>query len=512
VFQKPGYLSAVRALPNQESGAVELGTIELTPLVAVRVRVVDRASGAALAGARAWLVVAPEALASRRADERFDDSGGVLTDPRGEARLGAAPGVACRVFAEAPGYARSRGIDVAPRGDEPVLVELGRGGSLVVSVVDANRTAVGGREVEIRFERDDGEEGGDGPSSKATTDGAGEARFDPLTPGTWLAAVTQVDPFGGTRALGARGLVRVEEGVEARLELEVPVLGSIVGRVRENGRPLVGASVWVDPKMEGEDDVDVLLPGMTPQSTADSEGLFRIDGLDAGLWHVVVEHPTRAMPAWVEVEVGEGETRVGIELSETAIEGRVTDASGAPVVGVVVGARPLQGGVGWASVVFGSGSGEAPIEARVADGATATVRTGADGSYRLHGVLPEVPISVFAEGPWIVGTTSAPLEIPRDETRRGVDLRVDAAGMVRVLLLEDEPGSIRQGWHVLVQRDGDARHEHTTRPSVEIASLRPGTWSLRVFRGDGRAEDPSVRTRQVEITPGRATEIELRVP
>lgn len=157
--------------------------------------------------------------------------------------------------------------------------------------------------------------------------------------------------------------------------------GAITGQVvNERGEPMPGASVVLRP---------LATPNAGRATSADSEGRFRVTGLESGLYTV-----TGFSPAYVfEVQEVDGAAtyyRLGdairVEMIKGGvITGTVTDAAGEPVVGVRVRALRIRDPRGQVSRTFQYGSFERATDDR--------------GVYRLYGLSPGTYLVSAGGGP-----------------------------------------------------------------------------------------------------------------
>lgn len=154
---------------------------------------------------------------------------------------------------------------------------------------------------------------------------------------------------------------------------------TITGRVvNESGQPLQNAAVSVNPASGGS----------SQSVVTDREGNFTVEGLDAKLSYYV----NASMPAYTDLPRGPRNTpprtyRVGDSVTLTltkggVITGKVTNAAGEPMVGILVRAGMVI---------------RAPNGRRVASGQTRERETDDRGVYRIYG-LPAGQYLVMAGG------------------------------------------------------------------------------------------------------------------
>jgi hypothetical protein len=141
------------------------------------------------------------------------------------------------------------------------------------------------------------------------------------------------------------------------------------------------------------------------------------------------------------------------------------------------------------------------------------VHTGADGTYRLHGVMSEIPLLVSAEGPWITGSASPPVTVERNEAKKGIDLVVAPAGGVRVVLGGTESEAERDGWTLTLRQGSTVRSADFSAGVAQVTGVTPGTWTASAFHmyGDEAHRRPAPPSCTVEIVAGRLAQVELLV-
>jgi hypothetical protein len=388
------------------------------------VRVVDAADGMPIEGARVDL--------GTRADEReiqrvlaAEKSAGpfelyhqkVTTDAAGIAYLARIEELDWELQASHPEYASSEllpfrlaaGLKTGP---EPAFeLSLSRA-ALTVTVVDPLGAPAPGTSVLLV------ELSGARRHRERRTGPEGTAVFDRLRPGLHLvealggrrngfvSAVVQADgpPTSSSRRIELRA------GAETQLELVRPPQGILAGCVREGGAPLAGAGVRVHASYRGVGSGGLGVVSLSDYARTQADGCFSGEPLDAGTYVVTVTHSTRCMDEEVEVQVGEGERVLDLDLSLARIEGRVLDARGLPVAG---------------ATVVASGDPEARSRA-LPPGRTRSLRTELDGTYRLHGVRADLEVFVLASHDEHGVASIGPYRLARDEVLR-VDLRLAPA-------------------------------------------------------------------------------------
>ncbi len=524
---------------------LDLGRLFLDPVPVVRITVLDKESGAPVVGARVRLEdarsggVPGELHVEHRVeigdvDEDFFPArrDTVVTDEHGVAVLTSLPGQTGRVEVRAKGYALGTLEHLfLPEGTVvEETVRLDRGGRVVVSVVDIEGAPVAGVRIGHRDPADLA--GGilafsfGGEESRAISDAQGRYTFENLAAGQHAF---RLEESGGPMAFSSgagefviagmpqddeeEGWVNAEvvEGETTEVILRASPRGTLLGRVREAGKLLAGATVEVAEQSSGPMGRGrLMVPGFGgggPSVRTDGDGEYRVEDLRAGPYTLTVSHPTRRMPTEFELEVDEGENRFDVELSVAVIEGRDTDAAGEPVPGALVGierADPDDGLRYSASIFMIADTGdETVVHGGEGLGGPQTT-TDADGRYSLRGVTPDVDLVVTAEGGDSQPARSEPVRVRPDEVKGGVDLALEAGGSVLVeARLAD--GSPARFCLVTATYAGDEepglepRNAFIQAGSTTVRGLRPGPWRFSLRRVGPGGEDGSTE-RVIEVT------------
>lgn len=295
-------------------------------------------------------------------DGKFPLAGRATTDAKGAFRLdGLDPGrVELRVTA--PRFQREK--ERAKVGDVALEIAMEPAGRLVgevrsegrplpgATVKVRTRTLVAG--MDGRFSHD----GARPPKEPVIASAPGH-----VGAGAWANVATEGDP----------------EVVVLDLEPAATIRGRVTTRA---GEPVAGASIDVArnvgglmtmflPQPAGSD----ALPGPAPSAKSGPDGTFVLEGVRAGTLDLGCEKEGYLAARVERVKAVARETTDGIDfvlVRESALEGRVTDASGAPVEGATVRVSiPAEGLMKQAATLFG--------------GVFASGRTGADGRYRVGG-------------------------------------------------------------------------------------------------------------------------------
>ncbi|MEZ5979385.1 MAG: carboxypeptidase regulatory-like domain-containing protein [Planctomycetota bacterium] len=532
---------------------VDVGVVRLerAPLAIVTVR---DGAGAPVANARVTLTRASRERSGTTFDVEVangdvsfggDDAQRGRTDENGVVRL-TLPTVngEAELRVQHGDFADYVAMVTAPTNDRDLehTVVLGPGGRVLVRVTDAAGAPVPWARVEHQAPGDRSFPG----TATPKTDSSGEARFSRLAPGTHrfrpsteqrgngLFLMSFDDGSGAGDGGGTWTDVVVEHGSDETVVLVHDAGTSVVGTVRQDGLPLVGARVSLKKKRSGADGdersraVAVVMDsdaggfvdfGGGPSAKTNGEGHYRLEGVQPGDYELRVTHPDRASPDSRDVTiVGGVENRVDVDLALNGISGTVRDEEGRPVAGLSVRVERATGDTGdtvmRAFFVTDSGGGGA---ASIGGGGPKGTVTDAQGNYELQGVPADTPVRVVVSEsdhePFTREVKSDELELTPTEFRRGVDLVAKRGGAVQVVVQESQraqfvfasvravrlddagvevPGSDAFGF---VQEDG-----------ARLNGLEPGTWRVSVQPMDGSVEP---RTQDVEIPPGESVTVEF---
>jgi len=528
-----------------------LGRIHLEPIPVVRVTVVDAKTGQPISGARVRLEEEqPESGPGRRyvvEDIEADDGGdhplpmgggeSARTDDEGVAVLSSKEGQSVTVHVNAQGYAplERPGLFLPAGAVVEDRVELTRGGRVVVTVLDADGNPAAGRRV---GHKTPDELASDtrmmvfgGAPTRNVTDSEGVVAFDNLPPGEHGFRLEEGAGgdgvfFGGggearvaIAGLGGSGddgweRVEVLEGETSTLTLQAAPRGRVTGRVREAGKALAGATVRLS-----SDDGPPGLPGgfdpfgsSGPKARTDGEGRYVLDDVEVGDYSIVFEHPTRRMESSYPLEVEVGENDFDVDLPVSVIEGRVTDEENKPVEGLTVTVERASNDGPRVSMnfVMVADDGDSPVVS-VGDGLEETVRTDADGRYRLRGVLPDEELVVQVQGGSFQPARSEPVRLHADEVRSDVDVRVERGGSILVVAQRADGSPARL---CLVQaRYGDEAAGLAPKTGVlqtgqtTLEGLKPGAWRVSVRPiGPGSVGQQPDDEHEVQVRAGESVE------
>ena len=535
----------------------DLGIVRLHPVPRLLVRVLDAATGEPIEGARVTVAKAVTRGGGRSAFafrtggdsglEELDLPGGRevnrgVTDGSGWATLASLPGERCEVSVRHRAYADhvSDPVALPPGVDFSLELELLRGGTVIVTVIDSKGEAVPKARVAHRKPRENPNLVvlGGPPARRTRSDGT--ATFRRLGAGThhFSLADEEADSlFRGSRVVlagaGARGGendgqdVNVGEGTTHEITLREKPRGTLRGVVTESGKPLAGASLSFRPEREKPAEDSILIPGLGRDQTvrSDSRGRYEIEGLKVGDYVVAIGHPSRAMDAELDLEVREGEQERDFALVVTILEGRVTDSSGQPVEGIEVLPRRSTPTAASRSMVMitrmstEGGGGALNLSAGTSPATSAF--TDRDGRYSIRGVDADVEIYAETLSNDYQPGRSEPVVVGRGETRRGADIEVYAAGSISLAVVNADGTPAAYCMARFTYQDDEAGKGAEPRDEfvgesgrLEITSLRPGRWAITVtsvpLGGEGaEVEAPPV---EVLVVPGETVEAVSELP
>ncbi len=358
----PGAVPTVRDLavrPGENRLDFKLG-----PGLEIAGRVVD-AAGAPLGGARVALS-AGDSLPHETASG--DD---------GSFHFPGLRGGAYRLSAQLQGFATvSQEVRLADAPLRDVELRLGSGGAVAGRILGLSPEQLA--QVRVLAYRAD-----ERPASSLgiEADPRGEYRIGDLSPGEWT-----VTAMVGLLGRAARGQVQLPPGVpEVRLDLEFPSGFTLSGRLLRAGQPLPGAFV-------GAQGTDVETHG---SGRSDTQGAFRIDGLQPGTYELTVRSFTAGQLHKESLEIT-ANREVEIDLPAAEVRGKVVDADDlSPIAEATIALEPVQpDGSGIAGLLGGVQTGS--------DGGF-VVEGGAEGDYRVvarkDGYAPaEAPVHLAAGG------------------------------------------------------------------------------------------------------------------
>ncbi|MBI5851701.1 MAG: carboxypeptidase regulatory-like domain-containing protein [Planctomycetes bacterium] len=513
-------------------GTIDLGVIELAPAPVLQV-LVTAADGTPVAGATVRIV---EQRDSRDGQQRAQiehmmamqaaAARNARTDGEGRAILNSLPGKRVILSATHREYAawESDAFVCPERGDSERPVQLLRGGTVEVSVVETDGQPVANARVERRDPR--------GGQDSQRTDKNGVATFERLRPGEHWFGLRQRDQmvYGElmgdvvvSRPTGAppqqpKGSQKLEvaDGSKATLSITKPPSAKLAGMVRENGQPLAGARISFQQGLGDESPEAAARAriaarmgedfGVGPSTRSGEDGRYRLAELVAGEHRLRITHKDRVMPAVVRVVLRDGENNLDIDLDTTILRGTVTDETGKPVASASITVANAGGAAAPADVQGGfvvrefAGVG-GPIEMGGNQGRR--TRSDANGRYELRGVDPSAPLVVRATKKGLAPGSSAPVQAPRGSMTDGIDVTMRAAGTVVVRAANAAgPAMARATWDG-PETDGVEPVTQMFRNGVAtFDSLRTGRWKI-VLERSGQPSEPRV----VDVTAGASVDV-----
>ncbi|MCP5023770.1 MAG: carboxypeptidase regulatory-like domain-containing protein [bacterium] len=552
----------VESVKFNAGGLTDLGTIRLSPGVLCQIHVVEGATGKSVNGARIELTSIEES--------NEDDShtiGGVTlgsmgrepmkqsgkTDKEGLVSLRYMKGAAGKIKARHARYARAEvsGVDMTAFRDEPLRVELWKGGELSVTVLDENDEPVRGVKVDLSdtgqvesqmtftFGAGSSGSGGDTNNLSKTTNSKGVARFKHVPAGDYrcnvawpgsnsgMGVVMIVDSGDENESEEPTGkLVTIKEGGTGVLTMAAPLRSTLEGIILENGTPLVGARVSV-AQAGGPRMFTSMMGGGDDGGRTDRDGRFLLENLDPGKVVVTVKHDLRVMDYTEEITLDGGANEFSAKLEVATISGRVVDAAGSPLEGIRISAEEFSEGgqtqrVMTSVVMISSDDSEGggmEMTSAIGNGRKPTI-TDSEGRFELRGVLPGKPLKVVAEGQNLTTARSKVMTVPDGSLRSGVVMTMVPGCELTVRVVDQQGDPIQ---HALVGIDaiveegeeegtGGAGPRGTTNSDgiATFDTLKPGTYNVSAFRlMQGAPEDQTFTPITVEALNPKEMEITI---
>ncbi len=454
------------------------------------------------------------------------------TGPDGVVTLSSFPGKSVLVQVSARGFVPSEALPLtlAKDSDHALTLKLGRGASVLVRVRDGAGRAVPGVPVGHRLPRTSEAGGEDQYDENVSSDARGESRFEALEAGVHAFRIQQEDgesswweQDGGAETREEPWQeVTLSSAAEVVLSLVAPPRGTLLGVVREGGRPLEGALVKLVPYVEGRDSGWTWGGnGMDPfSSTTDHRGEYRIENRRAGEYVALVHHPERRMASEFRLVLGPGEQVQDFALDQNAIEGRVTDPEGRPLAGVSIGIARAEAGIQMepphSMVLSEDDRGNPNVEWRQARG-DREAKTDAQGRYVLRGLVENVALHVHCQGDEVENKSSDAITLAPGEIRRSVDFVLRRAGRVQVEIAGALPDD---AWFEVSFVQGTGENESVQRQvwlgnwnrSETVGSIVPGTYTLRLVKRDQQGGATRIGETNVEVEVGRVARATFQVP
>lgn len=310
--------------------------------------------------------------------------------------------------AHAPGFVAVEAIDFEVGKSFVPIVELQRGGSIAGRVLDPAGAVIVGAIVSARGIDRDGRVlvASEASQTRRTRESLGA---DGAIRGATGSAAGGV----ATLASGARFVPRGELGVLLGPIPYPPPKGAAALRIAQSLEDAAGGRI--DP-LPVRDDV-------APRFITDSDGSFRLTGIEPGTYRVVVRHPefADAFSEVIPVALGQAiEDLVIVAAPGVMLVGEVTNSRGEQVVGATIIADPLPAEAGKAGKSGKSGKGPGAASRKGGRSAPGGLRgysassssagslagedaaariqavTGSDGRYRLGPIAHSVALHVTA--------------------------------------------------------------------------------------------------------------------
>jgi uncharacterized GH25 family protein/protocatechuate 3,4-dioxygenase beta subunit len=465
------------------AGSTDLGTVVLTPGVAVEGYVVDP-KGRPIEGAEVNASSAAAPLAMARFLRRGEAVPDAITGQDGYFRVeDRRAGETVDLDASRSGYAPSAAPGVRAPTGEPVRIVLQPASAVEGKVVDDDgRPVAGAKVVVLPIDRRGGFQIRDG-----TSDDSGAFRIEDVPPGEAEARATA---SGFQTAYLSNLEIRAGQdlkGVEIVLAPGAAVEGRVVS---PSGRPVAGADVRVIEAEEGR-----RFFRMPVVTRTDGDGRYRLEGVAPGARTFQADHKSYR-PAVRDLEVRPGENTLDLSLEGGAeVRGRVVDEGGVPVPGARVSLR--EGGRSW----------DLPSGVSGADGGF-TLEGVTDGTYRLLGEKEGFARDEEGQEVVVAGSSVGGLEIKlgRGGAIAGQLLGLDFAELSQVQVRTDMGrGGGRTG---MVRPDGSYRIENLAPGKRRVSASLPGG----TRQADGEVElEPGVSEVRLDLDFGEGFTLTGRV-
>ncbi|HRV80820.1 MAG TPA: hypothetical protein P5218_05265, partial [Planctomycetota bacterium] len=504
----------------QAGQTLDLGTIGLKRGAMALVHVTDRKTGKPIAGAEVRLEPKPRQGLQVEDFEISDDGtigvGKVFTaktDNQGLASIQFQPHEERKLSVHHDDYAplQQASVPLDAYRETPMELVLSAGGTVVAHVVDAEGQGVSGVRVTCNPVVEPASEGsvrvrhvtmGDGPEMQSeTTNARGYAKFRALAPGDYQCEVKApavgmgfvfdmgVETVAGDASANNDPRVQrvtVLEEETSQVELLAPVEATLEGTLREDGQPLVGATVSLVDADNPNPEL-MFLGGGGPQARTDAKGVYHLDHISPGKKTLTIDHDQRAMSVEYPLEIQEGSNTFSADLVVTIVAGRAVDPDGHGIPGLQVSAeRAVKEGRSRAfsfRVAFSDGEGSVFAQSGMGHERLPVV-TDDQGYFRLRGVLAGTPIRVTAKGDGWQEGHSEDMTLPEGAMREGIQIRMQPAGKL-LLTIRTAEGDLWK--HIAVEliqiedADGKALEPGQGSQSVEISDSK----GLATYEGLG---------------------------
>jgi hypothetical protein len=318
---------------------------------------------------------------------------------------------------------------------------------------------------------------------------------------------------------GVYGLAAVAEGYAygkaQRVEVDAPPLeimlgrkGGVAGRVTTpDGAPL--AAYRLELMRTRRNTAQYGETGMT-WDIADPEGNYRIEGLDAGTYVLLVRADGTCPTYSPGFQVGR-DVVIGMDVQMSAggrVIGVVRDAQGAPLAGAAVTLRgpQFQPPVGGGFFAMSNGDPDnVPVN---------VARSDATGRFTLEHATPG-EMRLHVEHPTHLAEL-VPVSVREGATTETGEIRLLAGGTVFGTALDQHGKPLSGGTVSLSRQDGDNLFHSSllldTRGSFRFDGLRGGTYEIFAFPnvGDALWFPPEDGVQKIYVTEGKETKVELR--
>jgi hypothetical protein len=393
----------------------------------------------------------------------------VRADPRGAFRVaGLGPGDHT-VTATAPGFTPVESGVSLPRPEDLVL-QMSPAGLVEGFVLASDGKPAAGAEVTLTYD--------DEPVVVMT--GAGGGFSAEVGGGTYRISARRGGEAGALAAPVAVAPGARVRGLTIRMGRAATIAGEVVQA--RGGEPVAGARVDVSPYLQAGD---------SGRAVTSADGRFSVSGLAPGPYDVVVSAEGLSSSLDRGITLANGDVyRLRVELEGTgAVGGMVRDGAGLPVAGALI-----------------------TYEQDDLDSPPVSVRTGADGRYRLESIPAGETVVVARAGEGGV-EMRVRVEVVADATAQA-DFTLEETGRVEGRVVSRSGGPLTGEATVRLVRNG----------RVEMVSVKAGPggeFEMEALPGDYRAmatiADPGSGGRRgfgssaVRVEPGKTVRVEIRV-
>lgn len=491
-----GYLEVRRSgIEVQALETIDLGTINLRLAPIVRVQVVDTATGKPLNKAR--VVLRPQQEDVEDMLEMNAEHSVGRSDRDGWCELPACSTELATLSVKKGGFASYERADIRmpKEGTSEEVARLFKGGSIEIEVVDANLDPAPEVTVIHRLP--------DESTKRHSTNTKGIVKLNDLEAGE--------HSFRAERSRGRRrrGGPRVQVGFDgdsldydwqtvvltndgdADVKIELPPTATVLGIVLLRGQPVSQARIML---AEGEESsaseelqsrmserMQEIMPDGPSTTRTNGKGRFELNDAPMGKHRIRVARDDGSPAFYAPVTLREGENRIEIDLPSAAVEGRVVDGDGKPVAGATVEtlSAPSEedaddlAQVEMSMSFFGGGSSRG-------------VRTDYDGTFRIEGIPPDVPLVVRAEATGYSRGQSGQFEVDDREMKRGIEIVLAASGSIRI----EADETVARFQPVTAEFEEDIEEKPSPKMALlqggaaVIRGLKPGKWRVYLTRNE----------------------------